>query len=235
LRDIEENVSEARTLDHTFSLCNVLTQAACPVALLALEFDAAQRYVDLLHEHTEARALDIWYMYAVCFDAALEIERGRVELGLARLQPAMEKIHRSGFEHYRTSFLMMHASSLLLINRGTDANADIEEAMAICQRTGERWCLPELYRMHGEIVLNQHGRHGIDAAVEAFNRALLLAREQRALAWELRAAMSLAACVSRDGRIDGARAVLRQVYAQFTEGLDRPELIAASKLLEQLA
>lgn len=234
LRDIEENVAEALTLNHTFSLCNVLTQAACPVALLAGELDTAQRYVDLLHEHTEARALDIWYMYAVCFDAALEIERGGVELGLARLQPAMEKIHRSGFEHYRTSFLMMRASSYLLLDRGADASADIEEAMEICRRTGERWCLPELHRMRGEIVLNQHGRGGIDAAAEAFNQALLLAREQQALAWELRAATSLALCVSGDGRVDGARIVLSQVYAQFTEGFHRPELIAAAKLLERL-
>lgn len=130
---------------------------------------------------------------------------------------------------------MMRASTLLLVNRGSDANADIEEAIGICRRTGERWCLPELHRMRGEILLTQHGRRGIDTAVEEFSLALRLAHEQRALAWELRAATSLARCVSGDGRIDGARAVLRQVYAQFTEGLDRPELTAAAKLLEKLA
>jgi predicted ATPase len=235
LRDIEENVSEALGLDHTFSLCNVLTQAACPVALLARELDTVQRYVDLLREHTEARALDIWHMYAVCFDAALEIEHGRAEVGLARLQPAMEKLLRSGFGHYRTSFLMTRASGLLLVNQGSDASADIEEAIGICQHTGERWCLPELHRMRGEIALNLHGRHGVDSAVEAFNQALLLAREQRALSWELRSATSFALCVAGDRRIDGARTLLRQVYAQFTEGHARPEMIAAAKLLEDLA
>jgi predicted ATPase len=63
----------------------------------------------------------------------------------------------------------------------------------------------------------------------------MLARDQQALAWELRAAISLARCVAGDGRIDGARVALRQTYAQFAEGHHRPELIAAAALLEQPA
>src|SRR5262249_16955162 len=141
---------------------------------------------------TAARSLDIWYAYAVCFEAALEMECGNIQLGLDRLQAAMEELRRSGFAHYRTSFLMMRARGLLVLDRGAEAGGAVAEAMAIWEGTGERWCLPELHRLKGEITLRQQGSAGTEAAVEAFQQGLLLAREQQALAWELRNAMSLA-------------------------------------------
>jgi predicted ATPase len=161
LRDIEENVAEALTLEHTMSLCNFLTQAACPVALLARSFDSAEYYIGLLREHTAPRALDIWYTYAECFSAALDIERGHIQRGLARLQPGMEQLRRIGFGHYRTSFLMTRARGLLLLGRAADANTALVEAIDICERTGERWCLPELHRLAGEVVRGVHGAAGI--------------------------------------------------------------------------
>jgi predicted ATPase/DNA-binding winged helix-turn-helix (wHTH) protein len=231
MQDIHENVAEALSLEHTFSLCNVLTQSACPVALLAGDFDTARRYVELLRQHTKPRALDIWHSYAVCFAAALDIEDGQVETGLARLQSAMEELRRSGFGHYRTSFLTMRARGLLLLGRVTDAKNSIEEALSICERTGERWCLPELHRMTGEIALAMRLAGSVDAAVEAFDRALEVAREQQALAWELRAANSKARCLAGDERLPDALTALDQIYSRFREGHDTPELMDAGSLL----
>jgi tetratricopeptide (TPR) repeat protein len=231
LRDIEENVAEALTLDHTMSLCNVLTQAACPVALLAGALETAEYYIELLRDHTEARALDIWYTYANCFEGALEIARGNVQEGLERLQPGMEQLRRIGFGHYRTSFLMTRARGLLLVDRATDADAAIVEAMDICQRTGERWCLPELHRLAGEIMLRRESAADIDAAIQAFQRALQLAREQQALAWQLRAATSLVRCTAGQSGDEEARAVLRRVCAQLKEGYDSPAFVEAKALL----
>jgi hypothetical protein len=67
--------------------------------------------------------------------------------------------------------------------------------------------------------------------VVAFQKALRLAREQRVLAWELRAATSLVSCMAGDPRVDEAKAVLGEVCAQFKEGHDSSELLAAAELL----
>lgn len=232
LRDIEDNVAEALTLDHTLSLCLVLTQSGCPIPLLAGDHEAAQRYTALLIDCTAARALDIFYTYAVCFEAGLEIESGKVEAGLDRLQPAIEELRRSGFGHYRTSFLMMRARAQILLERYVDAAATIDEAIGTCLRTGEAWCLPELHRLSGEIVLGGREQAAMEAAVDAFQRALTLAREQRAIAWELRAATSLVRCLANDPRIDAARIMLRQIVSRFNEGHGRPDLAAAVALLD---
>ncbi len=65
-----------------------------------------------------------------------------------------------------------------------------------------------------------------------FTRALDVAQRHKALAWELRSAMSLARLRHRQDR--QARHILAPVYEQFREGLSTADLIAARVLLGSL-
>jgi predicted ATPase len=76
-----------------------------------------------------------------------------------------------------------------------------------------------------------------DAAVVAedyFQQSLELARHQGALAWELRAAMSLARHRHRQRKTSEAGKLLAAVYGRFTEGFDTTDLVAAKALLKTL-
>ena len=42
-------------------LCNALIKSCCPVALLCDRADLAQRYVELLLQHTSAHPLFMWH------------------------------------------------------------------------------------------------------------------------------------------------------------------------------
>jgi predicted ATPase len=64
--------------------------------------------------------------------------------------------------------------------------------------------------------------------------ALALAREQSALAWELRSTMALARLLSEDGQRDQARHTLAIVYDRFTEGFETLDLKLARSLLDGL-
>ena len=68
-----------------------------------------------------------------------------------------------------------------------------------------------------------------------FERALLVARQQQAKSWELRAAMSLARLWRDQGKVQEARELLASIYAWFTEGFDTRDLKEAKALLEELA
>jgi predicted ATPase len=61
-----------------------------------------------------------------------------------------------------------------------------------------------------------------------------MARQQYALAWELRTATSLARLRLAQNRHDDAFAVLAPVYDRFTEGFESFDLKAARQLLDQL-
>jgi predicted ATPase len=85
----------------------------------------------------------------------------------------------------------------------------IDEALALSERQDERWCTAEMLRIKGEVLLLDGPDASPGAAEEHFVRALELARQQRALAWDLRAATSLARLRRNQGRhgcAAGARA-----------------------------
>jgi hypothetical protein len=99
---------------------------------------------------------------------------------------------------------------------------------------------PELHRLKGELLLERDGGAvALAAAGEAlgcFQQSLQLGQEMGALAWQLRAAMSLVRLRMRQGEayateLAEAQACLRDVYARFTEGSDFPDLQEAAALI----
>lgn len=114
-----------------------------------------------------------------------------------------------------------------------DAWRCIGEAMTAMQATKERWCEAEAHRVAGEIAL-QSPRRDVAKAQAYFGHALTIARAQRAKAWELRAAMSLARLLRDQGKRRMARDLLAPVYDWFTEGFDTTDLRQAKALLGEL-
>ena len=66
---------------------------------------------------------------------------------------------------------------------------------------------------------------------EVVPRPLEIANQQGALSWELRAAISLAKLIGREGRSGEARALLAPILDRFTEGLDTQDPVIARQML----
>jgi predicted ATPase len=234
MRSIESNVEHALRLNHALSLCNLLAQAACPVALLAGHLPAAERFTTLLRDLTTREALDVWHAYGDCFQGQLRIRRGDPESGLALLRDGIAKLRGASFVQYLTTFLGALAEACASAGQVADGRAAIDEALLRCEQSDERWCLAELLRIKGEITLKEDG---VDpAAAEAhFRQSLDWARRQEALAWELRTATSLARLWKVQRREREARDLLAPVYGRFTEGFRTADLRAAKTILDVLA
>jgi hypothetical protein len=110
----------------------------------------------------------------------------------------------------------------------------LAEALAVVDNTGERRDVAELYRIKGELLL-QEAIPDMPQAETCFQQALAIARRQQAQSWELRAAMSLCRLWQRQGKRDKARALLAPIYGWFTEGFDTADLQDAKALLDELA
>ena len=72
--------------------------------------------------------------------------------------------------------------------------------MTATETTKERWFEVEIHRIAGELALMSPNRDAVKAEAY-FERALTIARKQKAKSWELRAAMSLV----RLWRVQGKR------------------------------
>jgi predicted ATPase len=114
----------------------------------------------------------------------------------------------------------------------------VTEALELARRTGEWFAGAELYRLKGELTLQQSKvqspRSKVEEAEECFLKAIEIARRQQAKSLELRAAMSLARLWQQQGKQADAYKLLSGIYAWFTEGFDTKDLQEAKALLEEL-
>ena len=109
----------------------------------------------------------------------------------------------------------------------------IGEAMTAAETTKEKCCEAEIHRTAGQIALMSPERDAAKAEAH-FERAIAIARAQKAKSWELRAATSLAQLWRDQGKRDEAGDLLAPVYGWFTEGFDTLDLKEAKALLKEL-
>jgi predicted ATPase len=126
------------------------------------------------------------------------------------------------------------AEGLAGLGQVPQALVAIDEALAQCDRTDERWNVAKLLRIKGELLLLEGTPEAAVAAESHCEQGLDWARHQGALSWELRCAMSLARLWHKQQRTKEARELLSAVYDRFTEGFETADLKAAKALLDSL-
>jgi predicted ATPase len=109
----------------------------------------------------------------------------------------------------------------------------LSEALSTLNSNGERFWEAELYRLKGQLLLQQSPDNQPEAEA-CFQQALSIAQNQSAKSWELRAATSLTKLWQSQGKRDEARQLLMPVYGWFTEGFDTADLQDAKSLLDEL-
>jgi predicted ATPase/DNA-binding winged helix-turn-helix (wHTH) protein len=217
---VERNLIEGRSGGHALTFCSVLGQGACPIAYLAGDLDAADRHCVELLDHTKRHPIRLWRLWAECFQGLVMAKRGDVAAGLAMLGNALD---RAGDAQFLPRFLLpLGEYAACLGNAGDVARglAVANKAMARCEGRDELWYSPELQRIQGELLLQDAGGRPTADAEQCFDKAIVLARQQGALFWELRATMSLARLRIAQQRPADARDLLLPVYRKFTEGFD---------------
>ena len=234
VRSVNGIVDGAEAGNDVLSLCQVLVQAACPVAFFVGDLAAARRYVTLLLEHSERQALVFWQAYGRCFQGLLSIKSDDLIGGLAVLGAALERLRDIQFGVYYGVFLGEFADALGRVGRAKEGLAAIDEALARAERNDELWYLAELLRIKGELLLRQGGPDGPRDAEAFFLKSLDWARRQQTPAWELRTSMSLGNLRQIQNRPDDARNLVRSSYARFKEGFETADLQVARQLLEKL-
>ncbi len=234
MRTVDAAIDDALAIHHTLSLCNTLAQAACPLAMLTGDLAAADRYATMLVRYTARHGADVWQTYGRCFQGMLHIKRDGLDVGLPLLSAAVDELRSARFVQYHTAFLAALAEGLGSAGQAVRGLAVIDEALMRSDKSEERWVLPELLRIKGDLVLLQGTPKGSAIAEDHLQQSLDWARRQGALAWELRTTTSLARLWQRQQKTSEARRLLRSIYARFSEGFDTSDLVAAKMLLDSL-
>jgi predicted ATPase len=188
----------------------------------------------MLLEHSTRQGLAPAQAGGHGYQGVILIKRGDVSSGLPLLRASLIEVGEANTAFGFLTFLSEIAEAMGRAGRIADGLAVIEQALASTERTEERWLIVELLRVKGELLVLQGAPGAAVAAEDHFRQALDLARRQGVLAWELRAATSLAQLLRDQGRFAGVTALLQAVYDRFTEGFDTVDLKAAKALLGAL-
>jgi predicted ATPase/DNA-binding winged helix-turn-helix (wHTH) protein len=158
---------------------------------------------------------------------------GQSETAIQHLQQCLALLPPPKMSVVRTDALQALAESQLASGNATAALASISEALELSRETKGEFTFPDLLRTKAEVLMSLP--HVEMEAVEAvLSEAMDRARKQRALAWELRIALSMVKARAARGGSEAARQVLELVYSRFTEGFETNDLKAAAQELRAM-
>jgi predicted ATPase len=219
----------ALELNHPFSLADVLCFAGCLFSAMRRDGESLERHAVQLVRLVQERNIEAWLGTAMRYQGEALVFQGKVEAGTAQAQKAITGMAFEGERIYFSGTFAILAEVQMNAGQLEEAQAILNEALAMIEGTDERFWEAELHRLQGEIFL----KRGQEAQAEtSLQRAIEIARRQHAKSLELRAAMSLCRLWNRQGKATEARQLLGEVYNWFTEGFDTPDLVEARRLLE---
>jgi predicted ATPase len=223
-------IIEARRLAHLPSFALSLSNGTRLLSLFAEPAALGELAEQLVAVATE-QGFPFWRAQGTIYRGWVKVKKGDTAEGMSLLRSGSAAYRATGAEQWMPHYTGLLASACEIAGQIEDGLTQLDNALRIVERTGERWFAAELNRHKGQLLLRQG--HS-EAAEELYRKALNIAWEQEAKLWELRAAASLARLRRDQGRRAEARGLLAPVYGWFTEGFDTPDLKEAKALLDEL-
>jgi predicted ATPase len=232
LADSDQAIRDAREIGQAATLIYALTHASLAYIHCG-NYATATAVVNELTALAEEKGALFWKALGMTFQGYVLALTGKPSDAVQMITAGITAFRSTG----STLWLPLNLSPLTRayaeLGQLDDAWRCIGEAMKAVETTNERWCEAEVERVAGEIALKSPEPNAAKAEVH-FERALTVAREQRAKSWELRAAMSMARLWRDQGKPDAARELLSPIFGWFTEGFDTLDLRDAKTLLDEL-
>jgi predicted ATPase len=228
------------------------------VCLFVAVLHQLRRESSLAQEFAEASVAVSTEHNLVLYQAAATVVRGWTLIDQGQAEEAVDEIRQglAAYEATGTSLLRPHFLALLADALGKARKIEeglkvLDEAMATADANGEHYYDAEIYRLRGELLLQQTvnrvhaaavGKSVVDAdslarttAEHCFTESIAIAQRQNAKSLQLRAAMSAARFYRDQGMREQARALLSQIHDTFTEGFDTKDLREAKVMLDELS
>jgi predicted ATPase/energy-coupling factor transporter ATP-binding protein EcfA2 len=232
LAQSQHAVTLAQQIDHPFSLGFTLSCAAI--------FHQFRREVCATQERAEAATLlaeeqgfPVWMAFGAILHGWALAQQGQAKGGIEQIIKGLRAYRATVAELARPYFLALLAEVHGILGEPEAGLTALAEALTLRDTTGERVWEPELYRLQGVLLLQQHSDNQAEAET-CFHHAMTIAHSQQAKSFELRAATSLARLWQSQGKRQEAHDLLAPVYHWFTEGFDTADLKDAKALLDAL-
>jgi predicted ATPase len=233
LQRSRDSLALARELSHPYSMAHALFSAAWLHQHRGESQVVHARIEEGMKLATE-QGFPRWLGRGTVLRGWILVEQGQKKAGIVQMLEGMG-LRRARATAVRddTYYAALLAEAYRRTGQSFEGLNVVTEALAKVQQTGSRIYEAELYRIKGELLLNQTTPNA-EETERCFREAIEVARRQQAKSLELRAAMSLSRLRQNQGKKEEARQMLAEIYGWFTEGFDTADLKEAKALLEGL-
>src|SRR5262249_50212908 len=164
-----------------------------------------------------AEKLYVWMAAALLAQGGALLQQGDVDTAIAQMRQGLDIYRSIGLYVSYGFYLTYLAEAYAVAGNAAEGLAVAEEGLSLCRERLARFPEAEFLRIKGDLQLIQGDA---EAAEATLNRALDVARQDRARSFELRAAISMSRLWQRQGRIAEARSMLSGIYDCFREGFE---------------
>jgi tetratricopeptide (TPR) repeat protein len=219
-------LAKGRQSRHTTSLFYALWHAGIAYVLLR-DSEQVERLGSELTKLADEHELEYWQALGDFLRGWHATQVDHAPVAIALLERGLQRWKNTGAQAFRPILLSFLASAYAAAQEPEHARRNLEEALKVADNTGERWAMPEIYRLLADLS----ARNNPAAALEQYERAISLANAQASPSLELRATTSWARVMSERRNTSDASNRLLKIYRRFNEGLDTPDLMDAKALL----
>jgi predicted ATPase len=233
-RSIQERLTAvqlANRLNHTTTSVFVLLWSFISV-WLARNDQESRNIARAINAFAEEHELDFWCKLGQLFAGMVTAKAGD-SLGFQQMDEGLNAMGEAKLQLFKPFWCTEQAQLLLAQGQTDKALEMINVVKSLIENTGERWVEAEAHRVDGDIHWALQGKPNTDTEF-CYQKALAVAREQKAKSWELRAAISQARMWCEQERYRDAQGLLAPVYQEFTEGFESADLRDAKALLDTL-
>ncbi|MFC6671889.1 adenylate/guanylate cyclase domain-containing protein [Marinobacterium aestuariivivens] len=208
----DEALTLAQQLAHPISLAFALDFAG-ELHLFRQEGAQAQARAEAAIELSAEQGFSYWLAHGCILQGWALAEQGDCDAGVEQVRQGLAAYRATGSEMFVTHFLGLLADILHRAGQTAEALPVLDEALALVERTRERFYEAELYRLRGECLLETPPAPAVgDETPEGcFLKAIEVARGQGARLLEWRAMLSLARLRLRQSRDEDARELLNEL------------------------
>jgi predicted ATPase/DNA-binding winged helix-turn-helix (wHTH) protein len=225
------NIEEAARSGHPIGLCRALT-SPMRFYFWVDDLEQVERCLSKLEHTAERHSLAPARAVALGLRGRYLVRVGRIADGIQLLQESLEKLAIHRYEVLTSDLISELTVSLAKQNARSEAMALVDGSIATVVKAKKPLHLPAFFLAKAMAFASGEAPEGL-LAEEFFAKAMVQARQESALPFELRAGLELAHIWIGRGEVQRAHDLISPVYNRFAEGLTTPDLVLARRILEQ--
>jgi predicted ATPase/DNA-binding winged helix-turn-helix (wHTH) protein len=225
------NIEEATRSGHPVGLCRALTNSM-RLYFWVDDLKQVERGLAKLEHTAERHSLAPARAVALGLRGRYLVRIGQMVDGIRHLQESLEKLAIQRYDVVTSDLVSELTASLAKQNARSEALALIDRSIAAVVKANRLLRLPAFFLAKGVAFASGEVPESL-LAEDFFAKAMMQARQESALPYELRAGLELARIWIERGEVQRAHDLISPIYSRFSEGFTTPDLILARQILEQ--